>query len=286
MASVAILVAGSEALIDPAAGASIAERFLTGLERSHLPPDELLAVRLAMVTAPQMTDAARRLIEETLASTEKIPGDVLLGCASLSRARGFALAQQCYDKYQALYGMTPALAEQLAEVRASSNGAKAAVEWLAQQRQSSDNAEDLGWDLALARTKEHHDTPRAALEGWKQVFSDTTPPLVLREILEARSPWSDGVFARALVDSLQAATGERCLWWRYYDARWLLREQANDSAATARAVDRLNEILSEAPEVVRATLLLADAYQGQGRPARSTGEPEPSASPFGSIGGT
>ena len=256
-----------------AAGGSYAERVLADLDRMALPPMTVLPVRLAMLTVAGREAEAGALIESALGAEEIPPGDLLLACADLSRSAKLGLDARCLERYEALHGNTPALALALAQ-RASTNAEpERGLAVLHQRRQMAGPAQIAGWDAAEAAYLEARGMADQALAAWRRA-TDEAPDdvLLLRRALGARSPWHDRAWVHGIIDLLRKATDDTCLWWRFYEARWLLSAPDPAGADFDAAIKLLKAVTEVATEQPEFHLLLASAHERQGRPQEALDE--------------
>lgn len=240
-------------------------RVLDTLERVQAPLRDTLAVRLALAASSRDADAARELVQAAVQMEQPPDAAELLACALLSRALGLGLENACEERYEAAYGVTPALALARARGVAKAEGASAGLARFRAQVPISPGDAGAAWAAAEATLLESQGQLDASLTAWRACASGASQDAsLLRTLLSASAPWADRELVRKAIDDLKTITTERGLGWRFFRARFLLDQAAPTDAEVNEAAEYLRQILDANPDEIRARLMLAANLERRG----------------------
>jgi len=203
-------------------------------------------------------------IVKSVAESQKAPSQgLLLRLAEVSRARKLGLEDQCLQRCEKAYGMTPSVALALAQRQSRAGQPEAGLKILqdAQKKGSSSNSKQ--WQVTLARYLESINDSRAR-KAWRSL-ADAFPgdPQIQRLVLKARSVWSDRDFVDKTIDRLKKLVGDDSTSWRLPRARWLMRYDTSEEGMK-EAADLLADVVRSASGRADARLLLAECEQRLG----------------------
>lgn len=247
-------------------------KLLADIQRVVPGEEQTLPLHLLVLARSGQQDAARKTLQDLLASPQAPSQNLLLRLAAVSREAQLGLEKDCYALSAKLYGLTPDVAliraSELAAVGKPAEGAKLLEEALQSQTavastQPASAAANhlLPWRLALARYLDAQNDPRASTL-WTALGDDPAfkSNLALqRAAVAASSVQSDAAFLARTIDRLRALTGEDAAGWRLARARLLLRPDAS-AVDQAEAIKLLTDLIAKSPNHFDARLLLGAAH--------------------------
>ena len=218
------------------------------------------SLRVFLLARAGKIDEAKASLQELLAGDETLDEQQLLQLTAISRTRGMGLEQECLERYEELFGVTPASAYERAIQLLAQGQAQEGLEGLeASIQEASDTDDANAWQLVRARYLEAMRDPGAGA-AWSQLGDKATEDLnVQRQLLESASAWEDMDLIDRTIHRLTQLTGEDGLRWRVARARWILQSEPELSDLNT-AVDLLTDVITRAPARVDARVLLAQNY--------------------------
>jgi predicted Zn-dependent protease len=209
-------------------------------------------------------ERAITIVQNVLIETGRPTEDVLLRLAVVNRMYNLGLEDECLNRSEKLYGLTP----NLAMVRTSSLLAHAkrddAMKLIRSAAHERKIGEPRAWDLALAKMLEAARDPEAP-DAWKRLASSYPDSLAIQEaVINAASVQDNRDLVEQSIDRLQKLTGADGLMWRVAKARWILAGTTPPRIQLETAATLLNEVLKVSPDYSDAHYLLARCLESLG----------------------
>ena len=239
--------------------------------QSKVPGEEkTLTLQVSLLIDASRKEEAAEVLKTAL-EREEISEKTLHRLAQLSDIAQLGLADACYQRLdQKGRHQSPNLVLSQAMRLASQGKREQGLQLLESAQQVAQPGEEIEWQLIRVRYLDATADQRAAALWFKLADDNPDDHRIQRLALQARSVQFDRDFLDRIIDRIRNHSGETAIGWRMARTRWLLSSRVEKD--TSRAVDMLEQIVSESPNSVEARMLLATGLERMGQIPRAITE--------------
>ncbi|MEX2671530.1 MAG: tetratricopeptide repeat protein [Phycisphaeraceae bacterium] len=221
-----------------------------------------IATYAAVLAQQGESEKAITVIREALDGDAELGEDVLLQLAEVSREHDLGITDEILQRSESEHGISANLAYAQAISLHAAGQTSQARQQMRQQREAQ-GQDDLSWDLAYARFLDVINDSEAA-SAWKKLARENPENINLqRTVLGVQSIQQDRDLLDETITRVRELGGDEGLTWRMARARWLL-SGSDDESGAAEAIELLEEVVRNSPNIVEPRLLLATAMQQAG----------------------
>jgi tetratricopeptide (TPR) repeat protein len=186
----------------------------------------------------------------------------LIRLAAISHSAQLGSDEQCFQKSEKQYGLTPELALARAQWYLQSGKSDQAKSSFEQGKVQSEKGDPVAWRIAEARLLELTGD-KAAAAAWKALGEQHPDDVKVQwSVLRSRAVQADPAqhpLVGRTIDNLVRLIGEEAFSLKLARARWLLQE--NGENQTVEASKLLNEVMRTAPDLLEVRLMQAAAFE-------------------------
>lgn len=206
-------------------------------------------------------DQAITAIEDALEDEGSLSQQLLLNLAEISRQKELGLTDRLLDTAEEHHGMTANLAYARAVTQHVAGESEAARQQF-RERLRERGQDDVSWQLAYARFLDVTNHEQAA-DQWRKLVEEHPDNINLqRTVLSARAVRDDRELLDDVIERVRELGGDQGLTWRLARARWLLG--SGEASAVSSAIEMLEEVIRNSPNLLEPRLLLAEAMEKAG----------------------
>jgi len=232
--------------------------FVEAIQRTYPLELQSLPIYITLLAESERVFTAKAEIKKSIDPKRRVPLDLLLRLVSVSRSQALEMEAEIFARAEEMYGGSPQLALARAYDLRSSGKLREGLDHLIAERAKAKASVD--WDLGVAQYREVIGDDEA-LKTWTEVGDAYPDSLAVQtSVLESRTTWSDRKFMARTLDRVYALAGEEGVTWKLARARFLLSGKPSERDR-AEAINKLNEVVRAAPNLVRPRLLLAQALR-------------------------
>ncbi|HSV14192.1 MAG TPA: hypothetical protein VLI90_08025, partial [Tepidisphaeraceae bacterium] len=259
--------------LQPSADHEKTERLLEFVRRIQveLPGEpQTLPIYIALLTRAGHRDDAIASIKSALAAKPPLQSDTLLKLAQIDVAERLELAQPIIDALSSDHIDTAARAFDRAMALASYGRSVDGLKFITTAFDSAVKAgvatqgDAPQWQLAVAKYREAIGDAGVA-DAWA-ALGDANPKdiAIQREVLAARSAWSNRELIDRTIDRVKALTGDEGIEWRLARARWRLGAPDDPRNNANAAASMMADVVRAAPNLFDPLVVWAQALEKLG----------------------
>lgn len=231
---------------------------LAPLESNTLPVQVALNARLGK------KDVARAIVNGALADDAPLSSELVLKLMSVSEQESLGLEEPLRAYAGRVHGGDPLVVVKQAFALNDQGLRKEALELLTRGAEANPN-NALRWRVAMAMFKDRI-APDEALALWRELGEANAGSVELQKvILGSSAALRDRAFYQRTFERVRDLTGADGRDWRLAQARWLLEAGGADGQRSwSEAVNKLSDLVREAPQQVEARIYLAQGFRKLG----------------------